>query len=400
MMEIFLLARQIVTYQPGSEAALGHDCALASVCAAASFAANFSFTYADGSCILVFWLWACWKTWTVHGRSYETAKKCGRLLAWCMAPGFLVAFLVAGSLVWSYPRSQLYYGAPSLSVTCCSIIDSCFSGLNPAIVNPLLERLLLGASRFLPWLAAVLCVSQFALLAWPRNSKRSQLPPVAAFAGAAVVVTLTLHWLQFKLARIPLPMNRTALFFVPLTLLVWGAVTVPERQDRAGRILQRLSLMVLFVGATYFVGSLRLMHFYEWSFGADVRAAYPVIQEVARRYGVREIPTAWEYASSLNFYRLYFHDTNLDAFRWSMPPPGGRAVYVLPYGPPAGIDHRSTTPACGKAVSVVPYEQRLQDFIRKEGLHILYRGERSQLTILVRGDPPTSAASSGDNSTR
>ena len=40
---------------------------------------------------------ACWKTWTVHGRSYETAKKCGRLVAWCMAPGFLVAFLVAGS---------------------------------------------------------------------------------------------------------------------------------------------------------------------------------------------------------------------------------------------------------------------------------------------------------------
>jgi len=364
MMEIFLLARQIVTYEPGGEAALRRDCMMASVCAALSFAANFSFAYADGSGILVFWVWACWKMWTFHGRSCEAAKKCGRLLAWCVAPGFLVAFLVVGSAVISYPKSQLYYGARQLSETWKSVVDSCFSGLNTAIVNPLLARILQNARDFLPWLAVVLCVLEFVVPGWPRSSaKRSRLLQVAAFGGGVVVLTLTLHWLQFKVARVPLPMYRTALFFAPLTMVVWGAVTAAEKQNRAGRILQRLSLVVWFVGAAYFVGSLRLMHFFEWSSAADVRAAYPVIQEVAQRYGVRDIPTAWDYASALNFYRVYFHESNLKTFCWTLPPPRGKEIYVLPY-------------------------DNFQDFIRTEGLHILYRGERTQLTILARGHAP------------
>ena len=365
MMEVFLLARQVVTYEPGGENGLRHDAMFASACAAISFSANFSFSYAIASCMLLFGLWTWWKMRQYYGQNRETLARCGRLLLWCVAPGFLVAFPIVGSVVADFPKSQLYYGAKTLSESWHSIVDACFSGLNPVIVNPLLANLLQRLPPVLPWLAMALTVAQFAVLLWPRrDAARSRAVWVAGMAGAAVILTFSLHWFQFVLAQLPLPFKRTSLFFVPLATLAWGGVTIADRQSRAGRILQRVSLALMFACAVYFLGALRLMHFYEWQFGADVRSAFPAIQQVGRRYGVREIPTVWEYADALNFYRTYNHDQDLDPFRWTLPIPGGHKLYVLPYN---------------------DYE----DFIRKENLHIVYRGERTQLTILARGDPPS-----------
>jgi hypothetical protein len=356
MTVLFLAARQILRYAPGDEAGLRRDCVLASICAALSFCANFSFAYADCACILLLGLWAS------SQNALSSAKERWRVAAALSLPGLLVVFAIAGSVVWDWPKGQLYYGAHSLTESWGSIIGSTFYELNPTIVNPLLASILTQIQLCLPQLAVVLCVSQFVVLL--RASRRGlavhgRLLTVAEFAGAAAILTLVLHWLQFKLFRIPLPMERTALFFVPLALLLWGSVTAIEPPGRVGRILRRLSVLTLFLGAIYFVGCLRLMYFHEWWFGADVRAAFPVIQDVARRYGAREIPTTWEYASSLNFYRVYFHDANLEAFHFSDPPPNGMPVYVLSYA---------------------NYEQ----FIRQQKLRIVYRGERSDLTILVR----------------
>jgi hypothetical protein len=356
MTVLFMAARQILRYAPGDEAGLRRDCVLASICAALSFCANFSFAYADCGCILLFGLWAS------SQNALSSAKERWRLAAALSLPGLLVAFAIAGSVVWDWPKGQLYYGAHSLTESWRSMIGSTFYELNPVIVNPLLATAFTGIHWYLPRLAICLSGLQFVLLSIESRRKaaaRGRLLTVAAFAAGTAAITLVLHWLQFKLFRIPLPMERTALFFVPLSLLMWGSVTAIERRGRAGRILQRLSVLTLFLGAIYFVGCLRLMYFHEWWFGADVRAAFPVIQDVGRRYGASEIPTSWEYASSLNFYRSYFHDANLEAFKFSDPPPNGMPVYVLSYA---------------------NYEQ----FIRQQKLRIVYRGERSDLTILVR----------------
>ncbi|MGD0435382.1 MAG: hypothetical protein ABSB86_02880 [Bryobacteraceae bacterium] len=354
MIVVFLAARQILRYTPGHDAALRRDCVAASVCAGLSLCANFSFAYADCACILLFWLWAC-------REALSTKKERWRLAAALSLPGLLAAFAIAGSVVWDWPKGQLFYGARSLSQGWHSIINATFYQLNPTMVNPLLAVALMQIKLCLPLLAVGLCISQFVLLSRESRRGNARLLTVAEFAGAAAMLTLALHWLQFKFFRIPLPMERTGLFFVPLSLLMWGSVTAIERRGRAGRILQRLSVLVLFLGATYFVGCLRLMYFHEWAFGADVRAAFPVLQDVARRYGVSQIPTTWEYSASLNFYRAYFHDNNLESFGFTDPPLGGKAVYVLPYA-------------------------NEEPFIRQQKLRVVYRGERSDLTILVRDD--------------
>ena len=111
----------------------------------------------------------------------------------------------------------------------------------------------------------------------------------------------------------------------------------------------------------YFIGCLRLMYFREYKFGADVKAAFPMIQEVSRRYGAREIPTSTDYSAALNFYRLYFRDTTIQPFQDSDPTAPGKLAYVLPY-------------------------DSAREFIRKEGLKIIYRGELTDLVILIRAD--------------
>ena len=366
MLAVFFIARQIVANEPRAERALKRDCVLASICMGVSFTANFSFAYADVCCLFLFWLWACRRIWIDSGRSYSSAQRWARVLAWCAAPGLLAVFLIGGSVVANFPKSELYYGARSLSDTWDMIIKASFSGLNDEIVNPLLKRVLEAVLPYLPWVAIALCGLQIALFGWRRNRfKDPRQVWLAIFAGAAVLLTLSLHWLQFKIAGLPLPYKRTSIFFVPLSMLTWAAVTCAPRHGRMGRVLQGLSLLALFVGATCFVGSLRRMYFFEWRSAADVRAAYPVIQEVARRYGVHEIPTAWDYADPLTFYRVYFHEQNLDVFHWALPPPSGKTVYVLP-------------------------DDQFQDFIRKEGLHAVYHGENTSLTILARGEPPSS----------
>ncbi len=363
MMELFLVSRQVATYEAGGEKELRHDAMWASACAALSFSANFTFSYATASCLLLFGLWVGWTMRQGYGQNRQTLEKWVRFWIWCAWPGLLIAFLIVGSVIASFPKSQLYYGAKTLSDSYHSIFDSTFSGLNPAIVNPLISRLLQWLAPTLPWLALALTSAQFALFAWPRrNADRSRIVWIAGLAGTALILTFSLHYLQFVFADMPLPFKRTSLFFVPLATMSWGAVTIAERRGRAGRILQRVSLALMFACAGYFLGALRLTHFYEWEFGADVRTAFPEIQHAARRYHVREIPTVWEYTAALNFYRTYYHDQDLDSFRWTLPMPGGYKVYVLPYND-------------------------FQDFIRKENLHILYRGPHTQLTILARGDP-------------
>jgi hypothetical protein len=362
MMAVLIAARQIMRYERAGGVSLRRDCALASVCAGLSFCANFSFAYADCFCMLLFYSWACWTVAAAEGR-VGAVRECALLGAASMAPGLLVAFALVGPVLRNWPKGQLYYGAHSLREGWRTIISSTFSELNPRIVDPTLASVLATIPWWLPPLAAGLAVSQFVLLAVKVRRERAggRSLTVAAFAGMVVLLTLIAHWLQFKLFRIPLPMERTALFFVPLTLLMWGSVTAVKRQGRAGLIPQRLSVLALFLGATYFVGCLRLTYFHEWAFGADVRAAFPVIQDLARRRGVRKIPASWKYTSSLNFYRAYFHDTNLEKFVFTDPPLSGMSAYVLSYG-----------------------DQ--QEFIRHEKLHIVYRGERTDLTILVRDD--------------
>ena len=100
-----------------------------------------------------------------------------------------------------------------------------------------------------------------------------------------------------------LPKDRTALFFAPLSLLIFGVATAVAGGSRIGYALHILGILPLCTGALYFVGSLRLFYFKEWRFDADVKTTFAVLQSANRYYGVTEVSSDWKYIASLNFYR-------------------------------------------------------------------------------------------------
>lgn len=357
MIAIWIVANQILHYRPGGEPALRRACALASASAALSFCSHFGFAYVNAACILLFFAWACVRTSSLRERA--------RLAVACLLPGLLVVLPIAGGVLWKWIPGQIYLGARSYRETWHSIIVSTFYELNPYVVNPLLLAALDRIRPFLPALIVTLCVAQFALLAVRRwradETRRSRLFPVAIFVSAMIGLTMFLHWRQLKLVGLPLPEERYGIFFVPLALLVFGIVTSISPPSAAGRILRKASIALLFIGALYFIGCLRMMYFRQYKFGADVKAAFPTIQEASRRQGVHEVPTSSDYSSALNFYRIYYHDSNLEQFRYSDPPPSGKRMYVLPYG----------------------YNQ---EFIKKEGLKVIFHGELTDLSVLVHED--------------
>lgn len=315
---------------------------IASICVGLSFSANFSFAYIDAAVILVFTVWALRQT------------KSWRTLALALGPGALTAFLICGSTVWTWPKGQLYYGASHLTEMWQSIVSSTFGELNPFLVHPLFATALQVVGRKLPPLVVGLSIWQTLRIVWTGQQ-------LGLILARAVAIAFLCHWLAFRLMRVPLPMERTAIFFVPLALLLIGIGASLPYASRTGAVSRFASIAVLSLCAIYFLGCLRLSFFKEWKFDADVKEVFGMLQDLHARSDIPDIEVDWRYADPLNFYRMYLHDQKLAPFKWHEPHLEGKSAYVL----------------------YIPWEK---DFVRRQNLQVIYRGKISDTVIAVR--PP------------
>jgi hypothetical protein len=338
MAAISILARQL----PRSPADF-KACMLASACAALSFTANFAFAFVDAACIVLFLL-------MVRIRA--------KLAAACLVPGLLITLVIAGSVLLNWPKGQLYFGARSLTEVWSGVVEATFYELNPYVLNPLLYSMFDRVRHFLPQLLVGLCFAQIGLVLFT-DSRSRRMIPLGAYLGAVTLVTLLLHWSSFRMFGLLLPKDRTALFFAPLSLLVFGVATAVSGGSRIGRTLHVFGILLLCLGALYFVGSLRLFYFKEWKFDADVKTTFAAIQYANRNYGITEVSSDWKYVASLNFYREYSKSSSITLVQISCPYPANKRAYVLWY-------------------------PEAEEFIQKESLRIIYRGERSDIVLAIR----------------
>ena len=176
-------------------------------------------------------------------------------------------------------------------------------------------------------------------------------------------------WLQFELKGIPLPLERTSIFVVPLATVAVGAAVsaLPFNRVAAHRSMARavraLGIAILSLASFYFAGELRDSYFRLWKEGADVRAAFSVILDLCRRSGVREVASDPNLTSSLNFYRVAYKANDIDEFPYSEAMPANKFVYVV-------------------------LESRYGNVMSKEGLRAAWRGQVSDLVVLVRPEVP------------
>ena len=308
--------------------------AAVSVCAALSLSANFAFAFAAVMVVILFLKAHYWQ---------ENPLK---VAACCVLPGAAVALALCGPALIGMPHSQLYYGASSLREMLGSLVNSTIYELNPFVVNPLLLPPLKLAGWIMPLTYAVLSALVITHSV-TRHHSRACKYLVGIVAGA-----LLLHWLGLRLFHVLLPKERTGLFFVPLSMLAFGAATAVTHL----RGLQVVCTGLLSVAAIYFVGCLRLTHTHEWPFDADTRAIYGVLRQLERR----EVITGWEVHRPLQVYSIMYGEEERFDFQGfgGDPPPSGKGVYVL-------------------------IDERFRDFIVREKLEIVYRGEKSGAVVAI-----------------
>jgi hypothetical protein len=326
-------------------------CALASCFTGLSFAANFSFGIVDAATMLLIFAWA--------SRRATQRKQIAGLLAASLAPALLITLCLSAPVLMGLHKKDFYFGATSLSETLHTVIGSSLYELNADIVNPLLFGPLSHIRKYLLPLLGILCVVQFILLYFERGARAHRVAAVGAYLAGIVALTLTAHWLAFHLAGLLLPKERTAIYFVPLAMLIAGVLAAISTASRSARIGRIALITVLYVMATYFLCCLRLSYFKEWRYDADVKNVYSVLAYYNHTYNLRNIASNWRYTSSLNFYGRLSERETLPEFVTSDPYPLDRPAYVL-FGP------------ADKA------------FIEEQKLKVVYRGDLSDVVVAIR----------------
>jgi hypothetical protein len=346
----FLMAAlAIAAYSHARAWPLWKACAACSVCLALSFAANFSFAIVDAFTLMAICIWACART-----QGFQTRV---RIAGACILPGLLATLFVSAPVVLHWPKGQLIYGSLSLREWFGEVMRDSLYELNPQLVNPMLMGVLLHVRQLL--IPALLALAAWQWGSLLRRKTAQQLPDRVPYLCRAIcfmmlavaTASVLTHWAMFKLFHVLMPKERTAIWIVPLAMLAIGAVA-------AGRRALTISLYTL---SFYFLLCLRLNHFREWYWDADVKQVYGVLAQYNHKGGVKEVASNWMYSSALNYYRLASGRETLEDITGSIEMPPGRSIYVLNY------------------VSD-------EAFLKQQKLRVVYRGAASEVVVAVRPD--------------
>jgi hypothetical protein len=174
-----------------------------------------------------------------------------------------------------------------------------------------------------------------------------------------LALTVFAHWLQFKLLRIPLPFERTSIFAVPLATALVGAILSVAPSNRIMRAARAFGVAILLITSLYFAGELRDSYFRTWRGDSEIRPAFWVVLDLCRHTGVREVISNLNLTRSFNFYRALYKVNDIDDLANYEKLPPHKPIYVL-------------------------MESSDRDFIRTEGLQVVWRGSVSGEVVVVR----------------
>lgn len=338
-------------------------CALCSLCAGLSFAANFSFALADASVLLLCALWLVRRTGLPAGDRRLAAY--AKALAASSLPGIAVALLITESALFRWTRGNLYFGATSLIETIRSVMDSSLYRPNRYLLSPAVYKAFVFCGPYLFPALGIACAFRLATIAIhrPKSGGGPRLAvQLAWFAGAAVLLSLGLHWLLYRFSHVYLPLGRTALFFAPLAALFTAALAAIPAASRPGHAARRLLLAAVTAMSLYFLSCLRLTYFRDWDFDADVKHVYAVLTSYNRTYGLTDVCSNWRYVSALKFYRAASGPE----------PPGGFSL-----DPPVDADYQA-----GKQIYVI-FRPFGQPFIDRQHLAVVYEDAQSGVAVAI-----------------
>jgi hypothetical protein len=256
-------------------------CAVSSACAGLSIVANFSFAFVNLAAMIAI-LGFAW---------HRRPRQWFRVFAACVLPAAAVIGIVASYAFLHWQADELMFGAHSLRETFASVIASSLFQTRletlAALVFPLV-----GAAGML-WLLCLVV-----------RRPKARLAPLGIAAAAVFAATTVIHYAAFRLFDLPLPKDRTALFFFPLFMISAGVLAAIPAASPAGRILRAGFLSALVLMGGYFLLCMRLTYFKEWRWDADVQKTYAILSCFDRTQQVTRITSTWSYRAALDFYQL------------------------------------------------------------------------------------------------
>jgi len=284
-----------------------------------------------------------------------------RITGCCTFPALVVSLGMCGYPIAHYPREELWYGARSLGEMTRSLVDASLHRLWAPLAS---VEALNSVGSLLLLALGVLCTCRLILGSFDREFRRSVQARIAASVAGILILTLIAHYLAFRVAKLPLPMTRTGIFFLPLCTLLIAIVAASPAESPLSRLLGHAMAGVFLCLAAHYLLCLRYTYFGEYEKAADLKEVYGVIERLNRTYGIQEFTADGAYASPLNFYRAI---SKIDKF----PPlpgypgmvPAGKEVYIL-------------------------HESYYRDFIEKHKLQVVCRGKTSKVVVAVPPDSP------------
>jgi len=333
--------------QPDSSRSLLRACSFASLCIGLSFVSNFSFAFVDAAIIGLLYLWAS------AGGSLKTRAK---LAAACFLPGLLVAGSLAGSALLHWERGQLSYGAVHLSQTFWSLYDASFYEVKPSLRDLIfidVPGIVVSAfGALVVWRAALI------LIHW-RSRKNASARWYLAFAAVplvALTAAVIVHWIVFRRAQIPLPLDRTGIYLVVLTTLFLGILAAIPIPTGMGELSGRGLTILMIVLGSYFLLCLRMNYFKEWKWDSDTDKVYSVLASYNHACGLKDVAVNWRYDAALNYYRSASgRETFLDFHGGKYP--SGKRAYVV-------------------------YQPDDHDYVSDHALHVIYRAPSGAAVVL------------------
>jgi hypothetical protein len=327
-------------------------CALASAAVGLCFCSNFSFALVATAALLVVVLW---------GIAQRGRHSLLRIFFGSTWPAVAISGVMCGYTVTHYERTSLWYGARSLAEMTRSLIDASLYKLCDPFASYATLR---SAGPFLLLALLVLCACRLIFGGVDRGFRQSKQAKMVAALCGILLFTLAAHFLAFRLIRLPLPMSRTAIYFLPLTTLLIAAIAASPAASPVSRWLGRAIVTVLFCLSAHYLLSLRYNYFKEYDQGAEMKQVYRIVDRLNRTYGIRDFTIDGAYASPLNFYRTASRNGSLPIFE---APPG-----MVPPGKPVYVIHGDF----------------YAGFIDQHNLAVLYRGPVSRVAVAVSQDGP------------
>jgi len=329
---------------------------LAAILLALAVAANLNLAPPGAALAVSFALLALWRWPPARLRLAWLARN-------LVGPGLLVSILILFWPLRTASRSSFYFGVESLRQTLQGLVFYSFCHARPNDPSFLQDLLWHVTPKFVVYLLVLLAGACLYLLVKGRGRKLEGLAPPEQsllLLGGAAFATLALLAAAWRLAGLKYPVDRTALYWIPLFTLLCLACLASSPPRLVAWLLAAPVCAFLLLAVLQYALQFNTRFYAQWRYDAATKRLAQLIRDRETAMAGRRvrIGATWLFEPSLNFYRQCYRMHWLE--KVTRDGPHGDFDYYVLHGPDTAL-------------------------VEQLRLHVIYRDEFSGTVLAIPG---------------